>query len=71
MGGLGPMAGQNHHFGQYVKNPTQLTATCGDKLLTVCSEAPRTQMKLVILIADMACYPGLFPTSASAEAPRL
>jgi len=38
MGGLGPMAGQNHHFGQYAPEKSyQLTATCGTNHSTVCS----------------------------------
>ncbi len=69
MGGLGPMAGQNHHFGhyapekipyaieRYVKETSRLYGVL-NKLLSdgrsfICGDA--------YSIADMACYPWIVP----------
>ncbi len=71
MGGLGPMAGQNHHFSQYaptkipyaidryVKETNRLYGVLNQRL------ADRQFMAGEYSIADMATYlVGLFPTSA-------
>lgn len=67
MGGLGPMAGQNHHFGtyapekipyaieRYVKETARLYAVL-DKQLT-----GREFIAGNYSIADMACYPWIVP----------
>ena len=67
MGGLGPMAGQNHHFSQYaaekipyaieryVKETSRLYAVL-DKHL-----AGREFIAGTYSIADMACYPWIVP----------
>ncbi len=68
MGGLGPMAGQNHHFGQYapeklpyaidryVRETARLYAVLNQRLSTrpwIAGDA--------YSIADMACYPWIVP----------
>ena len=67
MGGLGPMAGQNHHFGQYapekipyaieryVKETARLYAVLKKQL------AEREFIAGDYSIADMACYPWIVP----------
>ncbi len=67
MGGLGPMAGQNHHFSQYapetipyaieryVKETARLYAVLNKQL------AEREFIAGGYSIADMACYPWIVP----------
>jgi GST-like protein len=67
MGGLGPMAGQNHHFSQYapeklpyaieryVKETSRLYAVLDKRL------ADREFVAGAYSIADMACYPWTVP----------
>ncbi len=67
MGGLGPMAGQNHHFSQYapekipyaieryVKETERLYGVLDDRL------ADRPFVAGDYSIADMACYPWIVP----------
>ena len=67
MGGLGPMAGQNHHFSQYapepipyaieryVKETARLYAVLDKRL------ADREFVAGDYSIADMACYPWIVP----------
>jgi GSH-dependent disulfide-bond oxidoreductase len=67
MGGLGPMAGQNHHFSQYapeklpyaieryVKETARLYAVMDERL------ADREFLAGDYSIADMACYPWVVP----------
>lgn len=68
MGGLGPMAGQNHHFGhyaperipyaidRYVKETARLYAVLNKHLAD-----GRTFIAGDYSIADMACYPWIVP----------
>ena len=72
MGGLGPMAGQNHHFGQYapeklpyaidryVKETGRLYAVL-NKHLGVMAAAGHDFIAGDYSIADMACYPWVVP----------
>lgn len=67
MGGLGPMAGQNHHFAhyapekipyaieRYVKETNRLYAVMNKRL------ADRDFLAGAYSIADMACYPWIVP----------
>lgn len=67
MGGLGPMAGQNHHFTQYapeqipyaidryVKETSRLYAVLNKRL------SDREYIAGEYSIADMACYPWIVP----------
>jgi GSH-dependent disulfide-bond oxidoreductase len=67
MGGLGPMAGQNHHFvhyapekiayaiNRYVRETSRLYAVLDRRL------AGREYIAGDYSIADMACYPWIFP----------
>jgi len=67
MGGLGPMAGQNHHFGvyapeqipyaidRYVKETARLYAVLNKRL------SDREYIAGEYSIADMACYPWIVP----------
>jgi GST-like protein len=67
MGGLGPMAGQNHHFGQYapekipyaieryVKETNRLYGVLDRQL------AGKDYIAGAYSIADMACYPWIVP----------
>ena len=67
MGGLGPMAGQNHHFTQYapekvpyaidryIKETARLYAVLNKRL------ADREYIAGDYSIADMACYPWIVP----------
>ncbi len=67
MGGLGPMAGQNHHFAQYapeklpyaidryVKETNRLYGVMNKRL------ADREFLAGAYSIADMACYPWVVP----------
>jgi len=60
MGGLGPMAGQNHHFGQYAPIPTQLTATCGtNQLYGVLDRRLQEHKYLAVIIRLLMAW--LFP----------
>jgi GST-like protein len=72
MGGLGPMAGQNHHFGQYapeklpyaidryVKETGRLYAVL-NKHLGVMAAAGHDCIAGDYSIADIACYPWVVP----------
>ena len=72
VGGLGPMAGQNHHFVQYapeplpyaieryVKETARLYAVL-DKHLRGMAEAGHAYITGDYSIADMACYPWVVP----------
>jgi GST-like protein len=72
MGGLGPMAGQNHHFVQYapepipyaieryVKETTRLYGVL-DKQLGEMAAQGRDFIAGDYSIADMACYPWVVP----------
>ena len=72
MGGLGPMAGQNHHFGQYapeklpyaidryVKETARLYAVL-NRHLGEMSQAGHEFIAGDYSIADMACYPWVVP----------
>ena len=72
MGGLGPMAGQNHHFSQYapeklpyaidryVKETGRLYAVL-NKHLGAMAAAGRDCIAGDYSIADMACYPWIVP----------
>ena len=67
MGGLGPMAGQNHHFVQYaperipyameryIKETSRLYGVLNKRL------ADREFIAGAYSIADMACYPWIVP----------
>ena len=67
MGGLGPMAGQNHHFGhyapekityaidRYVKETNRLYGVLNKRL------KDREYIAGAYTIADMACYPWIVP----------
>ncbi len=67
MGGLGPMAGQNHHFVQYA--PEQIPYAMDryinetNRLYGVMNKrlADREFLAGEYSIADMACYPWVFP----------
>lgn len=67
MGGLGPMAGQNHHFGQYApeKIPYAIDRYLREtnRLYGVLDHRFQEQEYLArdYSIADMACYPWIFP----------
>lgn len=67
MGGLGPMAGQNHHFSQYAaeKIPYAITRYVKEteRLYGVLDErlADRPFVAGDYSIADMACYPWIVP----------
>jgi GST-like protein len=77
MGGLGPMAGQNHHFTQYApekipyaierytKETARLYAVLDKRL------ADREFVAGDYSIADMACYPWIVPHRAGPEPRRL
>ena len=72
MGGLGPMAGQNHHFGQYapeklpyaidryVKETARLYAVL-NRHLGEMAQAGQDFIAGDYSIADMACYPWVVP----------
>ena len=72
MGGLGPMAGQNHHFGQYapeklpyaieryVKETARLYAVL-DRHLGEMARAGHDFIAGDYSIADVACYPWVVP----------
>ena len=72
MGGLGPMAGQNHHFVQYapeslpyaidryVKETSRLYAVL-DKHLGAMADQGHAFIAGEYSIADMACYPWIVP----------
>jgi GST-like protein len=72
MAGLGPMAGQNHHFSQYtsqkipyavdryVKETNRLYGVLERRLLQV-GEAPYRFIAGEYSIADMAIYPWIVP----------
>ncbi len=73
MGGLGPMAGQNHHFGRYapqridyavdryVKETARLYAVLNRRL------ADRDYIAGDYSIADIACYPWIVPHEAQQQ----
>ena len=67
MGGLGPMAGQNHHFAQYAPEriPYAITRYVNEtnRLYGVLDRrlADREFIAEVYSIADMACYPWIVP----------
>jgi len=73
MGGLGPMAGQNHHFNRYapeklpyaieryVKETARLYAVMNKRL------ADREFLADDYSIADMACYPWVVPHEAQGQ----
>lgn len=67
MGGLGPMAGQNHHFSQYApeKIPYAIQRYVNEtsRLYGVMNERLATREFLAgeYSIADMACYPWVVP----------
>jgi GSH-dependent disulfide-bond oxidoreductase len=73
MGGLGPMAGQNHHFGtfapekipyainRYVKETARLYGVLNKRL------ADRDFIAGAYSIADMACYPWIVPHERQAQ----
>lgn len=72
MGGLGPMAGQNHHFGQYAPEPIPYAITRyvneTARLYGVLNKQLGEQAALGqdyiagdYSIADMACYPWVVP----------
>ena len=67
MGGLGPMAGQNHHFSQYApeKIPYAITRYVKEtnRLYGVMNKrlADRPFLAGDYSIADMACYPWIVP----------
>ncbi len=73
MGGLGPMAGQNHHFTQYApqqipyaierytKETARLYAVLNKRL------ADREFVAGDYSIADMACYPWIVPHSKQGQ----
>jgi GST-like protein len=67
MGGLGPMAGQNHHFSQYApeKLPYAITRYVNEtnRLYGVLNKclAHREFVAGPYSIADMACYPWIVP----------
>lgn len=72
MAGLGPMAGQNHHFGRYaekipyaieryVKETSRLYAVLDKQL------ADREYIAGEYSIADMACYPWIVPHEAQQQ----
>jgi GST-like protein len=73
MGGLGPMAGQNHHFTQYApekvpyaierytKETARLYAVLNKRL------ADREFVAGAYSIADMACYPWIVPHSRQGQ----
>ena len=69
MGGLGPMAGQNHHFGQYApeKLPYAIDRYVREtnRLYGVLERQlqGREYIAGVYSIADMACYPWVVPYS--------
>ena len=67
VGGLGPMAGQNHHFNQYA--PEKIPYACDryinetNRLYGVLNKQLRRQDYIAgnYSIADMACYPWIVP----------
>lgn len=67
MGGLGPMAGQNHHFSNYAqeKNPYAIDRYVREtaRLYGVLNKrlADREFVGRAYSIADMACYPWVVP----------
>lgn len=68
MGGLGPMAGQNHHFGTYApeKLPYAIERYVGEtgRLYGVLNKRLADREFIVgdaYTIADMACYPWIVP----------
>jgi GST-like protein len=73
VGGLGPMAGQNHHFNRYapekipyaieryVKETNRLYGVLNTRL------ADREFLAGAYSIADMACYPWIVPHEAQAQ----
>ena len=67
MGGLGPMAGQNHHFKQYApeKSPYAIDRYVNEtnRLYGVLNRrlADRESVAGEYSIADMACYPWIVP----------
>jgi GSH-dependent disulfide-bond oxidoreductase len=79
MGGLGPMAGQNHHFGtfapekipyaieRYVKETARLYGVL-DRQLAVMADAGQGFIGGDYSIADMACYPWVVPHERQRQA---
>lgn len=74
MGGLGPMAGQNHHFSQYAPQKIEYAIdryqkeTC--RLYTLLDRVLKDQDFIVgeYSIADMACYPWIVPHKRQGQA---
>src|SRR3546814_16958193 len=73
MGGLGPMAGQNHHFNRYAPEPIPYAIDRSVKetnRLYGVLDRPlqgRDFITGTYSIADMACYPWIVPPARSEE----
>lgn len=73
MGGLGPMAGQNHHFNRYAPDPIPYAidryVSETNRLYGVLDRrlAGRDFITGTYSIADMACYPWIVPHEAQQQ----